>query len=123
DPTGYFTFEAHMQWWAMGKGAEAYIPAQHYGEHGGLPNREHATYGSLPRGGDHRADNLAGPLAFLPGYANGSRLRYRMERSKPRLRGGWRLLAGGWIVDTNVSRGGGGETVDMYGVGVSRLLS
>jgi hypothetical protein len=22
----YFTFEAHLQWWSMGRGAEAYIP-------------------------------------------------------------------------------------------------
>jgi hypothetical protein len=123
DPAGYFTFESHMQWWAMGKGAEAYIPARHYGEHGGVANREHATLGAQSRGGNHRADNLAGRLAYLPGYANGSRLRYRRERLQARLLGWGRLLSGRWIVDTNVYRRGWRETVGMYRVGISRLLS
>lgn len=39
DPCTYYTFEAHLQWFAMGRGAEAYMPARHYGEHGGEPNR------------------------------------------------------------------------------------
>ena len=45
DPAEYYTFEAHLQWWAMGRGAKAFIPLRHYGEHGGLPNPEHAQHG------------------------------------------------------------------------------
>jgi hypothetical protein len=37
----YFNFDAHLQWYIMGKGAKAFIPWRHYGEHGNLPNKEH----------------------------------------------------------------------------------
>ena len=98
----YFTFDAHLQWWVMGQGAEAFIPLRNYGEHGGMPNPEHAKSPLVKRAGKHRADTLAAPLAFLPQYAQGSRLRYYRERAEGRLFGWARLLTGRWIVDTNV---------------------
>jgi hypothetical protein len=121
DPRSYYNFEAHLQWWTMGGGGEAYIPARHYGEHGGVANREHAVRG-LPRGGSHRADNLAGRLAFLPHYASGSWRRFCIERAKARFLGGARLLSGRWIIDTNVYRRSWRDTAKMYKLGVSRLL-
>lgn len=118
----YFTFDAHLQWWVMGRGAEAYIPLRHYGEHGGMPNPEHGLSGLVGRHGSHRADNLAGPLAFLPQYARGSWLSYRKERAVARALGWARLLTGRWIVDTNVYLRGLGSTVQMHWIGLRRLL-
>jgi len=93
-PQTYFSFDAHLQWWTMGRGCEAYIPMCHYGEHGGLPNPEHRRFGRLPRAGRHRADNLAGALAFLPQYAKGSWVRFWVERLEARALG-WARLFGG----------------------------
>src|SRR5262249_6340257 len=98
----YFAFDAHLQWWVMGGGGEAYMPARHYGEHGGMPNPEHARSQGVRGAGLHRADNLAGPLAFLPQYANGSRIKFMEERLRARAFGWARLLFGRWIVDTHV---------------------
>ena len=122
DPMTYFTFDAHLQWWTMGQGAEAYIPLKHYGEHGGSPNPEHARLGALSREGSHRADNLAAPLAFLPGYSNDSRLHFLVARAEARALGWARLLAGRWIIDTNVYRRTWLDTVRMQLLGVRRLL-
>lgn len=122
DPREYFTFDSHLQWFAMGQGAEAYIPMRHYGEHGGLPNPEHAKRGGLPRAGVHRADNLAAPLRFLPQYARGSRIRYAAERIKARIYGWGRLLCGRWIVPTNVYEISAATRVRMNLIGAKRLL-
>jgi hypothetical protein len=118
----YFTFEAHLQWWVMGQGGEAYIPLRHYGEHGGLANPEHAKSNMVRRAGRHRADNLAGPLAFLPQYARGSWRAFWMERVKARAFGWGRLLTGMWIVDTNVYARNLRRTLDMQWIGLRRLL-
>jgi hypothetical protein len=122
-PESYFNFEAHLQWWAMGQGAEAYIPMKHYGEHGGLPNTEHTKFGRLSRGGRHRADNLAGPLAFLPEYAQGRRSKFLVERMMARLYGLARLLTGRWIIDTNVYSRDLRNTVTLYWLGFRRLVT
>jgi hypothetical protein len=118
----YFAFDAHLQWWVMGQGGEAYIPLRHYGEHGGLPNPEHAKSKMVRRGGLHRADNLAGPLAFLPQYAQGSWHAFRLERAKARVFGWGRLLTGRWIIDTDVYKRDLRRTIDMQWIGVRRLL-
>jgi hypothetical protein len=117
----YFTWDAHLPWWLMGQGAEAYIPPKHYGEHGGLPNPEHAKSGVVTRGGRHRADNLAGPLAFLPQYAGGSWLSYRRERAVACALGWARLCTGRWIVDSNVYPRSLKSTACMYWIGLCRL--
>lgn len=122
DPTQYSTFDAHLQWFAMGHGAEAYMPMRHYGEHGGLPNVEHQDFGKLPRAGRHRADNLFGPLAFLPQYAFGSWTRFWMERLEARAYGWARLVTGRWWQNTNVYNLTSREKLKMFAVGVKRLL-
>jgi hypothetical protein len=117
----YFTWDAHLQWWVMGQGAEAYIPTKHYGEHGGLPNPEHGKSGLVTRAGRHRADNLAGPLAFQPQYAGSSSLSYRKERVVARALGWGRLFTGRWIVDTDAYPRSLKSTARMYWIGLRRL--
>ena len=120
-PQEYFTFDAHLQWFAMGQGANAYIPLRHYGEHGGFPNPEHLARGRLSRAGVHRADNLRGPLYFLPPYARGSRMRFIWERLQSRGLGWLRLISGRWIVATNVYKITRSTRLRMYFVGMRRL--
>jgi hypothetical protein len=117
----YFTFDAHLQWWVMGQGAEAYMPLRHYGEHGGFPNREHGESHYVRRAGRHRADNLEAPLAFLPPYARGSWINYWKERALARALGWGRLLTGRWIEDTNVYSRTLSSTARMYWIGFRRL--
>lgn len=122
DPREYFTFDSHLQWFAMGQGAEAYMPLRHYGEHGGLPNPEHGKLGGLSRSGVHRADNLIAPLKFLPSYAHGSRAMYLLERSRGRLYGIARLLSGRWIQRTDVYDFSLPTRFKMYLIGAKRLI-
>lgn len=121
-PQDYFTFDSHLQWFAMGQGAHAYIPLWHYGEHGGFPNSEHTTRGRLSRAGIHRADNLYSPLYFLPAYASGSRTNFALERLQARALGWARLLSGRWIVQTNVYKIPLSTRLRMYLIGMRRLL-
>jgi len=117
----YFTFDAHLQWFAMGRGASAFIPMKNYGEHGGFPNPEHAAHGE-PRAGEHHADNLAGRLHFLPQYSKGSRLRYLAVRAHSRLLGFGRLLVNRWLAGTSEYRNDTASKIRMYGVGLLRQL-
>ena len=66
-----------------------YIPVYQYGEHGGIENPEHRSTGIR---GWHQADILWGPLAFEPGYAKGSLVRYRAIRARGWLRALYRLV-------------------------------
>ncbi|GEP56558.1 hypothetical protein [Reyranella soli] len=117
----YFPFDAHLQWSVMGAGGNAFIPMRNYGEHGGFPNPEHAVFG-LPRAGQHRADNLATRLHFLPQYSRGSIFRYLGVRAYARLLGIGRLLANKWVLSTNAYHNGLLDQVEMHTVGVKRLL-
>ena len=124
NPKRLYTFDAHLQWWAMGQGAEAYIPLRHYGEHGGNPQPEHRIFGvrlvGERRGGVHRADNLQGPLAFLPQYANGKRISFISQRTIARGYGWARLLCGRWISDVySRSRW---DTMKMHAIGLRRCF-
>jgi hypothetical protein len=121
DPNDYFTFDAHLQWWTMGQGATAFIPLKHYGEHGGLPNPEHRIH-NIPRAGLHRADNLAGRLYYLPQYAKGRQAIFRWVRTRAHALGFARLMSNRWIVDTNVYDNGFWEKLQMYAVGIRRLM-
>lgn len=49
DLSRYFTFDMMIQWYVMGKGAAAFMPRRHYGEHGGFPNSEHQSIGKPRR--------------------------------------------------------------------------
>jgi len=119
----YFTFDSHLQWYIMGLGAEAFIPRRHYGEHGGLPNAEHANFGRLSNDGRHRADNLMSSLHFLPSYANGSHLSFLRVRLEAHLSGFARLLLRRWIVTTNVYHLSPVDRAKMYLIGFRRLFS
>jgi hypothetical protein len=118
----YFTFEAHLQWYVMGLGGEAFMPRCHYGEHGGSPNPEHASLGKISRKGQHRADNLMGSLHFMPGYANGKILLFLWVRLCARLMGIARLATGRWIMRTDAYHLGPIDVLRMYFVGLRRLL-
>lgn len=117
----YFPFDAHLQWFVMGDGGHAFIPMRNYGEHGGFPNPEHAIFGA-PRAGQHRADNLAARLHFLPQYSRGSILSYLRVRAHSRLLGIGRLLANKWVFNTNAYHNGLLDKLEMHMVGVKRLL-
>jgi len=119
-PEKYLTWDAHLPWWLMGQGIESYIPPKHYGEHGGFPNPEHAKSG-MKLAGRHRADNLAAPLTFLPLYARGSWLRYRMGRAEGRALGWARLCTGRWISYTDAYPHTLRSTARMYWIGLRRL--
>jgi hypothetical protein len=118
----YFTFEAHLQWFAMGQGAQAFIPLAHYGEHGGRPNAEHARSGFQSRSGEHRADILSGRLHFLPQYADGSVPRFWGTRLKYRLLGIMRLATGRWIIETSAYKLDAATKARMLWIGVRRFL-
>jgi hypothetical protein len=120
-PQDYLTFESHMQWWAMGHGVEAYMPAKHYGEHGGFPQPEHRAAGVVTRV-VHRADNLRGRLAFMPQYAKGDFKALLRARAYARLLGWARLLFGRWISRTDAYQLRPIDVVRMYAIGVRRLL-
>jgi hypothetical protein len=123
DLRNYFTFDAHLRWYVMGLGGEAYMPRYHYGEHGGLPNPEHASLGSLGRDGCHRADNLMSRLHFLPQYAEGSYVSFLRTRLAAHLLGLARLATGRWISRTNVYHLRPLDVIKMYSIGLRRLIS
>lgn len=66
-PKAYYPWDSKIDDVLLAAGLQNYIPFRNYGEHGsGNPNPEHRLYGL---GRTHRADVLAGPLAFTPDYA------------------------------------------------------
>jgi hypothetical protein len=67
-----------------------FVPFRNYGEHGMPLNPEHLK--EVRRAWDHRADVLAGPLAFSPYYAPRYSLRYLYTRAGAFLRGFARLV-------------------------------
>jgi hypothetical protein len=121
DLSRYSVFDAYLQWFVTGKGGAAYMPWRHYGEHGGLPNREHAAIGKLSQGGEHHADNLMAELHFLPQYARGSTLRFLLVRAKWHLLGIARLLSGRWIIPTDVYELSFRDRCRMFLAGAARL--
>ena len=120
-PQDYLTFESHLQWWVMGRGGEAYMPAKHYGEHGGFAQPEHRAAGVVTRD-VHRADNLEGRLAFMPQYARGDFFAFVGARAYGRLLGWARLLFGRWIARTAAYDLRPMDIVRMYRIGLRRLM-
>jgi hypothetical protein len=94
DPNSYSGWDSELGFWLNARGTECFLPYRHYGEHGGLPNPEHEAANLRS---SHRADLLAGPLAFLPTYARGSRMRFAWVRLRARGWGLVRLLAGRYL--------------------------
>ena len=102
-PTGaYSAFDTKVGYWLNARGVESYIPYRHYGEHGGIPNLEHAASGL---GRPHQADALQGKLAFLPMYARGSTLRYWKICCRARMWGILRLICGRYLAWHDLRRG------------------
>jgi len=100
NPLGtYSPFDTEIGYWLKDRGVQSYIPYRHYGEHGGIPNPEHAVFGL---GRPHQADVLHTSLAFLPAYANGSRLRYWRTRMRARAWGVLRLITGRFVARHNL---------------------
>lgn len=93
-PERYMGWDSRLGYWLNREGAQTFLPYRNYGEHGGVSNPEHRQAGLRPH---HRADLLAGPLAFLPTYAKGSRLRFWGVRLRGRTWGLLRLLAGRYL--------------------------
>jgi hypothetical protein len=101
------------------KGVLNYIATCQFGEHGGRPQPEHAGQGVRSW---HQADVLSDRLAFLPSYAQGSRVRYVGFRVRAILRGWVRLLTGRFFdpryINSDTSQG----RVRMMSYSVLRLL-
>ena len=72
-----------------------YIPFKQFGEHGGVSsNPEHKEHKIREW---HQADILLGSLAFMPAYAKGNALRYRLIRLRANIRGLLRVFLGRYI--------------------------
>jgi len=76
------------------KGIRNALPFRNYGEHGGIARQEH-TANSIRAW--HQADRLIAPLAYLPQYAGGSRVKYRVIRLRAWLRSVYRLALGRYL--------------------------
>lgn len=93
-PTVYSSWDSQIDGFLRQKKLKNYLPLRNYGEHGGLPNREHHQHGLSK---SHRADVLYGKLAFLPMYAANSRLKFILIRLKARIKGIARLFLGKFL--------------------------
>ncbi|MGF1496599.1 MAG: LPS biosynthesis glycosyltransferase [Elainellaceae cyanobacterium] len=118
DGTDYSNFDSRIDPFLRDRHFKNYIPFRNYGEHGGRPNPEHRRHGMS---GIHRADVLAGRLAFLPLYAFADEAlaaapadalpeptwadwgRYLQARAQARLKG-WGRLAWGKFLRPKVVR-------------------
>lgn len=88
-PTVYSSWDSQIDGFLRQKKLKNFLPLRNYGEHGGLPNREHHQHGLSK---SHRADVLYGKLAFLPMYADNSQIQFILIRFKARIKGIARLL-------------------------------
>lgn len=110
----YRPWDSGMGYWLLNRGMESYIPYRHYGEHGGIANPEHAEFGL---GRQHRADALEGSLAFLPAYANGSKVRFWSTRIRARLWGALRMVCGRFLRWHDFRRSDGRSQLIRFVVG------
>jgi hypothetical protein len=98
-----------------------YIPIYQYGEHGGRINPAHRQMDAM-FGGVHRADLLWGRLAFLPLYAEQSRLKYLWGRTIGLVRGWGRVVLLRFYdprcINADTDRG----KVYMAAVSIARML-
>lgn len=89
---GYIGWETYLGIYLRKQcGVLNYIPTYQFGEHGGLPQKEHAIHGVRSW---HQADVLFACLEFLPTYARSSRLRYLGYRARAVARAWFRLVSG-----------------------------
>lgn len=120
DPMQYSTWDTEIRYYLQKRGFMSFMPLRNYGEHGGLPNKEHGEAGLHPA---HRADVLAGPLHYLPQYANNDVLNFLKTRMHYKLRGVGRLLAGRFLALRDIQRQENISTsLNMMQLAVQRLL-
>jgi hypothetical protein len=123
DPQAYFPWDTYVQYHGKRHGVMSFIPFRQYGEHGGVPNPEHAS-GGMSMSGAHQAEALRGPLHFLPAYARGSRWRYRQVRLHAKLRGFGRLVSGRFVEPKTLrSYGFTRAGARLLAIGFGRLLT
>jgi GR25 family glycosyltransferase involved in LPS biosynthesis len=94
----YSPWDSEIEGFLRSRGLRCYIPFRNYGEHGGIPNPEHAQNRDRWKqlSTCHRADRLYGELAFLPAYAvNG--WEFRQTRFYGWSRGIGRLVLGKFL--------------------------
>ena len=120
DAGGYRLWETYLGIYLRKEaGVLNHIPVYQYGEHGGMMNAEPQAAGIR---GWHQADVLWRRLAFLPAYAEGSQVRYRLIRLRGWLRGVARVITLRFFdpryINPHTSRG----RVPMAGLTISRLL-
>jgi hypothetical protein len=117
NPLGHYSpFDSKVGYWLNAKGVESYLTYRHYGEHGGIANVEHAMAGL---GRPHQADVLQGELAFLPMYAEGSRIKLWSRRARARAWGMLRLLSGRYLARHDYQRS---RPKEMLRYAIGRML-
>lgn len=120
NPGQYSTWDTEIRYYLQNYGFPSFMPLRNYGEHGGLPNKEHGEAGLHPT---HRADVLAGPLHYLPQYANNDLLTFLKTRLKYKIRGVGRLFAGRFIAFRDIrGQASFSASLSMVGIAVRRLL-
>ena len=94
----YSSWDSQIESFLRSRSLCCYIPFRNHGEHGGIPNPEHARnrYRWWRFTNAHRADRLYGELAFLPAYALNHR-ELRQVRFYARVKGLGRLLLGKFL--------------------------
>lgn len=101
----YSAWDSEVESFLRSRSLVCYIPFRNYGEHGGIPNPEHAQNRDRWKhfSNCHRADRLYGELAFLPPYAR-NHWELRQVRLYARVKGLGRLFLGKFL-RWNVMRG------------------
>ncbi len=94
----YSPWDSQIEGFLRSRSLRCYIPFRNYGEHGGIPNPEHAQNRDRWRqlSSCHRADRLYGELAFLPAYATNI-WEFRQARLYARMKGLGRLVLGKFL--------------------------
>ncbi|MCY7407731.1 MAG: LPS biosynthesis glycosyltransferase [Alkalinema sp. CAN_BIN05] len=94
----YGAWDSEVESFLRSRSLVCYIPFRNYGEHGGIPNPEHAKNRDRWKhfSSCHRADRLYGELAFLPAYAL-NRWELRQVRLYARMKGLGRLFLGKFL--------------------------
>lgn len=101
----YSAWDSEVESFLRSRSLVCYIPFRNYGEHGGIPNPEHAQNRDRWKHFSrcHRADRLYGELAFLPAYAL-NHWEFRQVRLYAWVKGLGRLVLGKFL-RWNVMRG------------------
>jgi hypothetical protein len=120
DPRAWSGWDCAIQHYALSRGIQSFIPYRNYGEHGGLPNPEHAAHGITPT---HQAEALWGKLHFLPMYAKGSKARFLCFRARAKMKGFARILAGRFVEPGLLKALPLRLKVKYLSFGVARLIS